>query len=546
MRRPIWLCGGSARHACALAWRRSPEAASRSRTSALVNGTYLNGKRLDGESRPLEQGDSIGIGDQTLRFLGGQETRIASRELPLVGIQKVIFEGARLSIGRDPANDVVLDDPNVSRFHAEVLRDGDAVRLTDLGSRNGTRLNGELTNEGTIETGAEIGIGPYRLVFDGDSFLARDDHGALRLDAMGCRDGGGGQAHPRADLAFDRARRAGCDHRRERRRQDDAAQGACRRDARDGRTDHAQRRGLFARLTDVGYVPQDDIVHRLLTVREALGYAARLRLPQDVSDEEIDAAVERVLEELSLGAHAETMIGSLSGGQRKRAGVATELLSRPSVLFLDEPTTGLDPGLETADDGALREPRDDCTRGRGRHARDQEPPALRQGGGDGPRRRADLLRPAAGAVEFFGVSDYDGIYTALETAAGIRVAIPVRAAERGRRWRRRVARSRGPTRRSGGAGPVSRASARRGRRLLPQVAILTRRNAKLMLRDRRNMLLLLGQIPILALLDAFLFQSGIFDRPGGARRMRSAAVPARDRCDLARIDRLLPRDREGT
>src|SRR5205823_7335571 len=83
------------------------------------------------------------------------------------------------------------------------------------------------------------------------------------------------------------------------------------------------------RLTDLGYVPQDEIVHRLLTVREALSYAARLRLPRDTRPAETSANVERVMGELGLSEHADTLIGSLSGGQRKRAGVATELLSRP-------------------------------------------------------------------------------------------------------------------------------------------------------------------------------------------------------------------------
>src|SRR5204863_8364506 len=103
---------------------------------------------------------------------------------------------------------------------------------------------------------------------------------------------------------------------------------------------------VASRLTDIGYVPQDDIVHPALTVREALTYAARLRLPQDSSKEAVGDAIERVLQELALVEHADTPIASLSGGQRKRTSVASELLSRPSVLCLDEPTTGLDPGLE--------------------------------------------------------------------------------------------------------------------------------------------------------------------------------------------------------
>src|SRR3712207_3022996 len=110
---------------------------------------------------------------------------MASRALPIVGTQTVVFDGKRMSIGRDPSNDVVLADPNVSRFHAEVVATGDGLELADLGSSNGTRLDGEIVERGKLSPGSDIGIGPYRLVFDGDTFLARDDHGALRLDADG-------------------------------------------------------------------------------------------------------------------------------------------------------------------------------------------------------------------------------------------------------------------------------------------------------------------------------------------------------------------------
>ena len=128
--------------------------------------------------------------------------------------------------------------------------------------------------------------------------------------------------------------------------------------------------------------------------------------------------MERVLGELSLDEHADTAIGSLSGGQRKRTGVATELLNRPSVLFLDEPTTGMDPGLETQ----MMKLFQALSRG-GRavavvtHATKNlalcdRVIVMGRGGVltyDGP---------PAGAAEFFGVEDYDGIYTALaETPA---------------------------------------------------------------------------------------------------------------------------------
>jgi ABC-type multidrug transport system ATPase subunit len=94
----------------------------------------------------------------------------------------------------------------------------------------------------------------------------------------------------------------------------------------------------------IGYVPQDDIVHRELTVEDALLIGAKLRLK--LPEEDLEQLVSRVIENLSLSEHRSKEIRRLSGGQRKRVSIATELLSRPSVLFLDEPSSGLDPATE--------------------------------------------------------------------------------------------------------------------------------------------------------------------------------------------------------
>jgi ABC-type multidrug transport system ATPase subunit len=91
---------------------------------------------------------------------------------------------------------------------------------------------------------------------------------------------------------------------------------------------------------DVGFVPQDDIIHRDLPLRATLRHAARLRLARDVDH---DLVVDTVLADLGLLHQASTPVGSLSGGQRKRASIAVELLARPRLLLLDEPTAGLDP-----------------------------------------------------------------------------------------------------------------------------------------------------------------------------------------------------------
>ena len=146
-------------------------------------GTVLNGDTFRDEERVLQSGDTISIDGEVLRFLSGAETRAASRELPLLETQVIQLEGDRLTLGRDPTNDVVLEDPNVSRFHAEIVRLDGKVELVDLGSRNGTRLSGDPVERAVLDPRAEVGIGPYKLTFDGTALVARDERGAMQLDA---------------------------------------------------------------------------------------------------------------------------------------------------------------------------------------------------------------------------------------------------------------------------------------------------------------------------------------------------------------------------
>ena len=104
---------------------------------------------------------------------------------------------------------------------------------------------------------------------------------------------------------------------------------------------------LYANLrafrTVLGYVPQDDIIHVDLPLEHTLRYAAWLRLPPSATAKDVDAAVRDAMDAVDLTSHADTRVGSLSGGQRKRASIAVELLTSPHVFFLDEPTSGLDP-----------------------------------------------------------------------------------------------------------------------------------------------------------------------------------------------------------
>ncbi|MEK7431553.1 MAG: ABC transporter ATP-binding protein [Cyanobacteriota bacterium] len=109
-------------------------------------------------------------------------------------------------------------------------------------------------------------------------------------------------------------------------------------------------KSLYQNISDlrnkIGYVPQDDIIHQDLTVEKAVYYSAKLRLPNTYPDEKIKALSSKVISQVGLQERANLKIKKLSGGQRKRASIAVELLSEPSLLFLDEPTSGQDPQLE--------------------------------------------------------------------------------------------------------------------------------------------------------------------------------------------------------
>jgi ABC transport system ATP-binding/permease protein len=93
----------------------------------------------------------------------------------------------------------------------------------------------------------------------------------------------------------------------------------------------------------VGYVPQDDIIHVEMPLRRTLQYAARLRLPAGTPSERADRIVDQTMSDLDLADRRDVAVRKLSGGQRKRASIAVELLTQPRTFFLDEPTSGLDP-----------------------------------------------------------------------------------------------------------------------------------------------------------------------------------------------------------
>jgi ABC transport system ATP-binding/permease protein len=257
------------------------------------------------------------------------------------------------TIGRATDNDIVIQDVLASRHHAFLTQTPLGTEIRDAHSVNGTFVNGVRVGSAVLAEGDVVTIGNVDLVFTRDTLVRRTeaatrtgglevhsvcftvDHGKQLLDniSLTARPGTltaiiGGSGAGKTTLSRLIAGYTS------------PTSGSVTFEGHNIHTEYASLRSR------IGMVPQDDVVHRQLTVNRALGYAAELRLPPDTSKADREQVVAQVLEELELTKHADTRVDKLSGGQRKRASVALELLTGPSLLILDEPTTGLDPALD--------------------------------------------------------------------------------------------------------------------------------------------------------------------------------------------------------
>ena len=320
-----------------------------------VNGLLYQGRKIRGDEpfrKTLNRGDIFRIGDEngtliTLVFNDGTGTQ---QEI-LAPVRPIRLGDPELSIGRKPDNTVVLSHPQVSGHHARMVREGGTYRILDLNSTNHVYVNSELTTNHLLKLGDEIRIGPYKLVYEANQLTQYDESNFIRIDALNLKKTGNNNVTLLSNLSFSIPPRkfvalvggsgAGKSTLM------DALNGL--RPAQEGKVLYNGQdyyRNLAAFSTQLGYVPQDDIIHRDLTVERALYYAAKLRLPSDFTDEQIQQRINEVLEDVELTVRRKLLIKKLSGGQRKRVSIALELLANPSVFFLDEPTSGLDPGLD--------------------------------------------------------------------------------------------------------------------------------------------------------------------------------------------------------
>ncbi len=319
------------------------------------NGLFYQGQRVN--SQTLQDGAVIYLGRSALvqfrahvGFVPAQPTSEKRHHTP--STQALDLRGRDIvKIGRSRDNDIILAHPQVSRYHAMLERMGGRYCLIDLKSSNGTFFNEQrVVKEAWPDKGDKIRIGPYRLLFAEDGIHRLTDSG-LRIDVFDLQKWVREDLnllkniylsiYPQEFVALVGLSGAGKSTLM------DAINGF--RPATHGVVlvngdDLYNNFDLYR--NDMGYVPQKDIVHKELTIYEALNYAARLRMPADTSPEERHERVMEVIEELDLTARQDVAVQKLSGGQQKRVSIGVELLTKPRLFFLDEPTSGLDPGTE--------------------------------------------------------------------------------------------------------------------------------------------------------------------------------------------------------
>lgn len=259
------------------------------------------------------------------------------------------------TIGRASDNTIVMKPPNFSRHHAGIYRRENHYMLVDYNSMNGVYVNGvrirgqqEIHEKDMIQIAGSLfllnnGKLMYQTTISGVSLTLENicktvGHGSSRkriLNNVFCEignnefvaiiggSGAGKTTVMNAMSGFD---------------SDISGRVYC--------NGIDLRRNFNTLKNMIGFVPQQDIIYENLTLQRMLYYTAKMKMPSDTSKAEIRARIHKVLEMVDLVQHAKTYIRKLSGGQKKRASIAVEMLADPGLFFLDEPTSGLDPDTE--------------------------------------------------------------------------------------------------------------------------------------------------------------------------------------------------------
>jgi ABC-type multidrug transport system ATPase subunit/pSer/pThr/pTyr-binding forkhead associated (FHA) protein len=301
----------------------------------------------------LQSGDllSIGVYRFTVQIIDEGTTLVLSM---IAGSNSLDVKETHIErnekIGRDSSSEICLPHPLVSRHHATVQVDNDNhLRLSDNRSTNGTFVNGVSIVDKRLENGDVVQIGPYRLFVDGLKLLREEECNQLQLDAhdVSVRSNGNlildsisVSIIPGEFVTILGPSGAG---------KSTLTRVLCGRATPESGSVYVNSLPLkqycVAFSSNIGYVSQENILYKELTIAETFCEQCQLRLPKDSTIGERNLRIQEVLELLGLESVKNRRVALLSGGETKRVHLGIELLSSPALIFLDEPLAGLDPGL---------------------------------------------------------------------------------------------------------------------------------------------------------------------------------------------------------
>lgn len=319
-----------------------------------MNGLLFNGIRVT--VHELHDGDKLYIGTNA------DERCVIAFELKENEVERrfdaVPFRGkSKVFIGRDTnVCDLVIPHPSVSRRHCVITYENGGYYIADNGSMNGVILNGSpLIGKRKLVEMDKITIADTSIVFSGETLYSAGVINGVSVAALGIvkkvKSKGGTEkiitnnvslsVNPGEFAAIIGGSGAG------KTTLLNCLSGITDFDWGDVLINGESIRSNSKSIRSIiGYVPQKDIVYDNLTLERMLYYSAKLRMPNDTSLDEIKRKIDETIDMVELSEHRHTMISKLSGGQKKRASIAVELLASPKLFFLDEPSSGLDPGTE--------------------------------------------------------------------------------------------------------------------------------------------------------------------------------------------------------
>jgi ABC-type multidrug transport system ATPase subunit len=331
-------------------------------TAFMVN-QWLVGRMLEATAkrraekkarRDRDVGDEVTM-RATIRIVDGRPQELDDMAPPLAMPGEIDLPGMEMLIGRDRSRvDICLPDVRVSRVHASIKRGDRTATITDLKSANGTFVDGQRVIQPTpVKEGNRIQIGPYRLVFTGRALFPLSHDKNVELVAQNLvrrvpdREHRGQMKTILDDVSLAiRPREFACIIGPSGSGKSTLLSALSGRYQADEGTVLLNGEDLYENFDslkqNLAVVPQRDVLHDVLTLNRALWYTAKLRLPADMSRQDIDERIAEMLKSVHLTEQRRNPIRRLSGGQTKRASWVNEAICNPSLIFLDEVTSGLD------------------------------------------------------------------------------------------------------------------------------------------------------------------------------------------------------------